>query len=253
MITRLFFSLLLIAFCSSISFSMHPPSTPKPMVPCLTPTPPANKNIFTRLARIGQFCIDGICTITGATPPSQNFFKVSDICYRSRQLTYEELLECIETKGIETIINLRGTNPKTTWYKDEVKVCCQNGVRLVTIEYAGAHTLLAPEQLARLIDAINEPGVQLIHCKQGQDRTSLAVALKVIEEWRTLQDRGHEIETRLEDALAHAAFVPFGHVSLLYPRVHKLITCWHEWRIVQKLRVDEALARYTELVENGSF
>lgn len=97
--------------------------------------------------------------------------------YRSNQLDAEQLQGIITSKGIKTIINLRGENHGASWYENEKKVAQQNGVRLINISMS-AKNIPHRDNLIKLLDGFRDAERPiLIHCKAGVDRTGEASAI----------------------------------------------------------------------------
>jgi uncharacterized protein (TIGR01244 family) len=97
--------------------------------------------------------------------------------YRSGQLDATDLGALLRDKGIRTVINLRGANPGSAWYRDEVRVTAAAGVNYVSLPMSAVRE---PDDalLASLISALAAaPKPLLIHCRSGADRTGLAAAL----------------------------------------------------------------------------
>ncbi len=120
--------------------------------------------------------------------------------YRSAQMTSHRLRETTRRLGIKTVINLRGQKDEA-WYREEKKVCEEEGVLLEDVGFSG-RKYPGASQLTRLLAALsrhdNEP--VLIHCRQGTDRSGLASAFVMII-------RGHPPDKVLEEfSLRHGSF-----------------------------------------------
>lgn len=97
--------------------------------------------------------------------------------YRSATLPPEQLREVIASRGIRTIINLRGPSEDSSWYRDEEKIAEAAGVRLVSLSWS-ARQELTDDQVKAYFAALAEvPRPILVHCRSGADRTGLASAL----------------------------------------------------------------------------
>ena len=96
---------------------------------------------------------------------------------RSAQLDAKGFEGIIKAYGIKTIINLRGENLSTDWYKDEIEVSARYGVHHEDIGMS-AKRLPHREDLIKLLDlfASAERPI-LIHCQGGADRTGEASAI----------------------------------------------------------------------------
>jgi protein tyrosine phosphatase (PTP) superfamily phosphohydrolase (DUF442 family) len=99
------------------------------------------------------------------------------IAYRSAQLNGERLTDVIAAHHIKSIINLRGANPGSSWYNDEIRVSTAANVVHLDI---GMSALQEPNAatVTKLINALQAaPRPILIHCNSGSDRTGFASAL----------------------------------------------------------------------------
>jgi protein tyrosine phosphatase (PTP) superfamily phosphohydrolase (DUF442 family) len=125
--------------------------------------------------------------------------------YRSGQLTGPELREEIRRDNIQSVVNLRGANLRADWYKEELAVCQELGVRHFDVKLSAVH-LPPPVELDKLLAALQEaPRPILIHCRSGSDRTGLAACVFLI-------DQEHMPWRQAENALT----VSYGHFAL-YP------------------------------------
>ena len=109
---------------------------------------------------------------------NSNFHPVEEKkLYRSGQLSEKKLRKYIQKYKIKTIINLRGENKKSRWFKTEQRVTQEHNVKLVSIPMQ-ARTLPSKENLLKLLDAYDtEKTPILIHCYNGTNRTGEAAAL----------------------------------------------------------------------------
>lgn len=97
--------------------------------------------------------------------------------YRSNTLSPTQLAEVLAGNGIRTVLNLRGAEPQSYWYRQEQSVVQQAGATLVDLKMSA--TQEPPDGLVlQLIEIMRTaPRPLLIHCKAGADRTGLASAL----------------------------------------------------------------------------
>jgi protein tyrosine phosphatase (PTP) superfamily phosphohydrolase (DUF442 family) len=113
--------------------------------------------------------------------------------YRSAQLGSSEFKKIIREKNIHSIINLRGKNVDNDWYRKEIAVSKELGVK--HYDFALKATKLPTRQ--QLLDLINlletAPEPVLIHCEGGADRTGLASALVLLLRGKTLPEANQEI------------------------------------------------------------
>lgn len=123
--------------------------------------------------------------------------------YRSATLSPEQLEDTVRTRGIRTIVNLRGASQDAAWYRNEAAAARAAGVRLIDLSWS-ARRELTDEQVAAFFSAV--AGAEkpiLIHCRSGSDRTGLASALYLAGVKRS------------EEASAEAQLsVFFGHIGL---------------------------------------
>jgi hypothetical protein len=84
--------------------------------------------------------------------------------------------------GIATVVNLRGGNPKSTWYDPERAACEALGIGHID---RPQHSRRLPKQ-TMLVDLLETfataPRPMLIKCSGGADRTALAAALYLLHE-----------------------------------------------------------------------
>lgn len=124
----------------------------------------------------------GVALLALAVPvwmyfPGHNFRTVEEkVFYGSRQMSGRALEAAIKKRGIQTVINLRGHNPGSPWYDDEVAVCRKLGVAHEDFAWSKGR-LPDPESLARFVDVV-ESGKKpfLAHCEGGTHRTGAAAA-----------------------------------------------------------------------------
>ncbi len=97
--------------------------------------------------------------------------------YRSATLSPTRLKDVIATRGIRTIVNLRGTAEAREWYREESRIAAAAGIRLVDLSWS-ARRELTDAEVATFIAAMKDaPRPILIHCYSGSDRTGLASAI----------------------------------------------------------------------------
>lgn len=97
--------------------------------------------------------------------------------YRSRQLSGTELAQVIGAYGIRSVLNLRGPNPGSDWYDDELAVSAAKHV--THYDYGiSARRPVTPARLWEILRIIrNAPKPILVHCQAGADRTGLVAAV----------------------------------------------------------------------------
>lgn len=110
------------------------------------------------------------------------------VVYRSAQLSPSRLKRLIQEDGIRTIINLRGSNPKSEWYQDELSVARSMDVNHYDIKLSSTH-LPNTKQLRRLVRLFQTaPKPILLHCQGGADRTGFASAVWLLMQGYSLTE-----------------------------------------------------------------
>ena len=99
--------------------------------------------------------------------------------YRSNQPDPARIASLQKLYDIRTIINLRGPEPGSKWYDDEIAATKALGIDHADFEMSSRRELSAAQtrQLIALMQNVQKP--VLIHCKSGSDRTGLAAALYI--------------------------------------------------------------------------
>ena len=115
----------------------------------------------------------------------------------------------LRARKIRSVINLRGPNPGHMWWRYETRVCAALGVSHFDVMLS-SRRLPTRQMLLNLFEAFSEaPTPVLLKCSGGQDRTSFAAALYLLNagDW-----------TAIEDARKQFASWPYLH----WPRRHQL-------------------------------
>lgn len=131
-----------------------------------------------------------------------NWHWVDDGLARAAQIYGRFNLTLLHHHGIRTVINLRGENPDSPWYRDERAACEALGAAYVDLRF-GSRKLPLRAALLDLLDAYDRmarPG--LVKCSGGADRTALAAGLYL------LHTRGPEA---MGAARRHLRRVPYLH------------------------------------------
>jgi hypothetical protein len=83
--------------------------------------------------------------------------------------------------GFKSIINLRGPNPEFGWWRQEKRIAEALGIAHFDVKLSSKY-LPSRSGLAELFAAFNKAQTPiLLKCSGGQDRTSLAAALYLLE------------------------------------------------------------------------
>jgi len=107
-----------------------------------------------------------------------NFHAVeAGILYRSAQPDRNDLIAAVHQHGVRSVLNLRGRNPGSYWYDEEVGASRELG--LAHYDYSlSAKRLVTAQQIAEILNIVRQaPKPLLIHCKSGADRAGLVSAL----------------------------------------------------------------------------
>lgn len=166
-------------------------------------------------------CVFALGTAIGGYPLylqlAGNFHTVIEgQLYRSAQPTPQQLERYVAKHGIKSIINLRSSGDKGTWYSAELATAGKLGVVHVDFPMS-ASKVLPPEradQLVALMASLPKP--ILIHCQAGSDRTGLASALY-----------SNRIAGRDEEAAERQLSYYFGHIGI--PRLSAAYAMDESW------------------------
>jgi protein tyrosine phosphatase (PTP) superfamily phosphohydrolase (DUF442 family) len=121
-------------------------------------------------ASLGAYC--GVVVYQG------NFSAVeAGVLYRSAQPDRDDLVTAAREHGIKSVLNLRGRNPGSPWYDEEIAASRELG--LAHYDYPiSAHRFVTRQQVAEILDIVRQaPKPLLVHCKSGADRAGLVSAL----------------------------------------------------------------------------
>lgn len=103
-----------------------------------------------------------------------------DPIYRSAQLPAWLLNHFVQSKHIQTIINLRGAHPSAHWYQKEIAIAQRYHVHHYDVALS-SYQLPSPKQLDTLATLLTHaPKPMLIHCLSGADRAGFASAIAMI-------------------------------------------------------------------------
>lgn len=172
----------------------------------------------------------------GALQLSGNFHEViPGQLYRSSQLSQDQLATYVKANGIKTIINLRGQNDGSEWYRSEVASAEQLGVQHVDFGMS-ARKELTPRRVAQLIQIMRDaPKPILIHCKSGADRTGLASAIYV-----------NRVAGLDEETAEHQLSIRYGHLSI--PYFSSAYAMDRSWEVIETMKPAPIIANATKQV-----
>lgn len=125
--------------------------------------------------------------------------------YRSNQPSASQISSYVKDHGIKTIINLRGENEKSAWYRRETAASETLGITHIDFGMS-AHKQLTMERVAALVQIMRDaPKPILIHCQSGADRTGLASAIYA------------SLVAGLDEGTAESQLsIRFGHLGIPY-------------------------------------
>jgi undecaprenyl-diphosphatase len=134
-----------------------------------------------------------------------NFHSITqDEAYRSAQLDRAELEYYIKKYNIKSILNLRGKNPDSYWYKEEISVSVKYNIAHYDVALSATKEP-TEKDVKRLMEIFGSaPRPILIHCQFGADRSGLVAAM-----WKEMVDREPKSEAKRQ-----LSFL-YGHVPIL--------------------------------------
>jgi len=123
--------------------------------------------------------------------------------YRSAQLDRDKLEYYVRRYNIKSVLNLRGQNPYSDWYREELTVSAANRIKHYDIALSSTREP-TENDVKQLTEIFREaPRPILIHCQAGADRSGLVAAM-----WKVIVDQ----EQKLEAGKQLSIF--YGHVPL---------------------------------------
>ncbi|WP_284758744.1 dual specificity protein phosphatase family protein [Agrobacterium sp. fls2-241-TYG-188a] len=165
-------------------------------------------------------------TYFGLLLVSGNFHEViPGQVYRSSQLSDSQLAQYVKANGIKTIINLRGENERSSWYRHETQTAEKLGVQHIDFGMS-ARKQLAMARMTQLAQIMRDaPKPILIHCKSGADRTGLASAIYV-----------SRVAGLDEETAERQLSIRYGHLGIPYlSSAYAMDRSWEELEHVQTL------------------
>lgn len=134
--------------------------------------------------------------------------------YRSSQLDAGHLTHLIRQHRIRSVINLRGPNPDTAWYRAERSATLASGATQVDVPLASDLWLSRAQAraLVELLDEVETPA--LVHCQWGAERTGLVAAiLQLLRPGGRLEDAEAEFSLHYLFARYKDGKVMAGHLD----------------------------------------
>jgi protein tyrosine/serine phosphatase len=112
--------------------------------------------------------------------------------YRSAQLDRDALDSAVRSKGIRSIINLRGKHLEREWYRDEIYASKSLGLSHydISLSSEGLPRRRSVRMLASLLQTSERP--VLVHCEAGIDRSGLASVIALLSKDTTALDEAAE-------------------------------------------------------------
>jgi protein tyrosine/serine phosphatase len=136
--------------------------------------------------------------------------------YRSAQLTPQRLETYQQLYGIRTIVNLRGANPQSTWYREEVAAAQRLGVAHIDFRMSAKRRFSVDQAQDLLALLKTAPKPILVHCTSGADRSGLIAALYLAGANGAGE---HEAEGQLS--------IRFGHIGIPFvSRAYAMDESW---------------------------
>ncbi len=129
--------------------------------------------------------------------------------YRSAQMDRDELEYYINKYRLKSIVNLRGKNPDSDWYIEEVKVSSEHGIAHYDVALSASRELTAKEIQALMEICNSAPRPILIHCKSGADRSGLVSAM-----WKVIVDKKSKTEAKKQLSIIYG-HIPIGPTSAM--------------------------------------
>lgn len=116
-----------------------------------------------------------------------NFHWVADGVGRSAQPYFGAYPAFLKSHGIKSIINLRGHNPREKWWHAERAIAAKLGIAHFDVKL-DTRKLPSADRMRELFDAFARAEKPvLLKCSGGQDRTSVAAALYLLNAGASLQ------------------------------------------------------------------
>ncbi len=131
--------------------------------------------------------------------------------YGSRQMSGAAIKRYAKKHNIQTLLNMRGQNPGSSWYDEEARACAEAGIAHESFGWS-KNSLPDPGSLARFISVL-ETGSKpfLAHCQGGTHRTGVAAAVYLLLKGADVATARKQFGPMFNDA-------PIGELLALYER-----------------------------------
>jgi protein tyrosine/serine phosphatase len=163
---------------------------------------------------------------------------VVDQVYRSGQLDDEQLGRYITIYKLRSIVNLRGPNPGSKWYQDELRISEQFGIVHHDFDLSARHEVSDEDLDAILRTMRNVPKPILIHCGSGADRTGLIAA---VYQYSIGHQTAHEAFSELSMLYGHFPYL--GNPSVAMDRSYWRYVHTHAMPALRSVRGSETISR----------
>lgn len=124
--------------------------------------------------------------------------------FRSAQLDVDDLARCVRDEGIRSVLSLRGRSAKDDDYAAEIDWCQANGIVHVSVPLTPTRVPDAETANALLHALDTLPAPVLVHCKEGCDRTGMAVVVYLVT--RGLANLDDAIDAEMSVTTGHFSF-----------------------------------------------
>jgi protein tyrosine phosphatase (PTP) superfamily phosphohydrolase (DUF442 family) len=100
--------------------------------------------------------------------------------FRSAQMSGGSVAGKVREHGIRTVLNLRGSHPESSWYRDERAATLEAGATQVDIPLSSCEWMSRAQARALLevLETAERP--ILIHCQHGSERTGMVSAFALL-------------------------------------------------------------------------
>jgi hypothetical protein len=117
--------------------------------------------------------------------------------YRSAQMSGRSLAGRLRDHRIKTVLNLRGSHPESSWYRDERAATLDAGATQVDLPISSCEWLSRAQARALLevLETAERP--ILVHCFHGSERTGMVSAFaELLRPGSTLRDAEAQFSAR---------------------------------------------------------